>query len=1555
MSGDSRNVAQIRVTSSTQSPRRGSGYRVGRDLVLTAAHVVINADQISLTFDADLPSQWTVGAEVAACSGDLALLQIDPPSELGVQEHARFGRVGSRVATVRFEALGFPAWQLRSDAQAPDSQNNPGRYRDAAQVSGSFPTRSSWREGMLELLVDRPPKAMDLAGDPRLAGIESEWDGMSGSAVWAEGRIIGVVSAHVRSEGLGHLRATRLDQLYRQSDESSQKFRDYLRLPASIDALIDVIPISYAESLAFEFASDIREVAPTALFDRERELYDLRSFCLSDESYIWIQASAWSGKTALSSWLALNPPNKVEVIAFFVIQRQIGRADVNAFLDSAIAQLSTYASERDVALASIEEKRRRFGALIERAAAQVVADGRRLTLIVDGLDEDVSQRMNLPSIASVLPARPIPGLNVLITGRPTPLPFDVHSSHPLRTCRVYSLGASAHAKALEIAASQELAGILSGDDLTAIEMLAFLTVSGGGLTPLELQSLTAVPRLHDIKRRLEGALARSLAVHAGYGGERIFLFGHATLAQTAKDHFRDEEHVYASRLHTWANEHINSGWSESTPQFLLTRYFRLLSTHDSHTVPRMVELAISRERHDLMRARTNGDWDALAEVEISRAAIQNSSLHQLEDIARLSVEHDRLTERNASLPLESGPLWARMGDTTRARKAADLIARREEKSPYLARVSAAIADTGDLVQAKEVAEEIPDFRGRLISLSNVGAKFARRQDYKSAAEISEYLEANARAFPDRGVRAAFLAHAATCFSLMGNNEHAEELGSEIEKLLGEINRPRSPYEGSVAIVARLATIGQIDRGLRISRQISDTSWQWEAQNVVAHYMPESQKNESGCSDEVGKRREFRSSAVSLMRTAVRLRSRDPDLASEILSRALAIRPISSGSDDSGEPAIDAAVLNVFANGWGLRSSAKPAEEIKLFCNISRVLSQEGRHDEALNYAKKAEAEAAHLSVGIGQYLNVIDIADAYLAAGSLPQAKDLVRQAEEIARQDIIRSSSKHWTTVAVALAGAGHSDCAEIIVNRVHPLGTQADEARLRLVSALTDAGHMQKALAVTRTMSTDRPKLEGLLQVAAVLRSYCQDDAEEEALEEAYAFAIKSHNIFQNQPVVASLLEQMSMVGRARRAEGMASRFGLSEARSAGYRAIARAAARGGEFDDALRFTAKAYLETNRSRSPGIDASGVSEIAESIREGNLQKAFGRFRRLDDQRLRIICAQWIVDSKGQLDKEHRNYLLKATTKGSPEYVHGLGRALLGAGFLERLGDVLDHQRRKEALDQQSRQGESNVYRQALIETFEEAVRSGRRDAVHEFLATKPWPDGSLIFAYCLAANSDFSEAWSVLRSGEELQGRFLEQRVRDASFLDPSIYHDALISILGSSASKEDGDIFHRLLPLFRGAGVDRVIQALLAHLSHGDNVNKQLAELEAVLTETDSAIDRVEILWRSIQVLAVKSDPQLINRLVSMALAEAATASDDAQAIMLGHIPMPALETDMGKSLVLPLCKRILSGKHWPYALRALAGIDADSLTRIARDLTEICPVIDVDMSPRADRGRD
>ncbi|MFD5472405.1 trypsin-like peptidase domain-containing protein [Streptomyces sp. NPDC127105] len=206
----------VRRPEGRGSGRRGSGYRVGPSHVLTAAHVVRAAEaerpRVHVRFEADRPDEWTAPAHVVLASekADVALLEltgpVPPGAHAAVTEPPAYGAVPDTDELLPCSALGFPRFKLREDRMRRLDDGSPSQYRDSCHATGVISVLSNRREGTLELAVT-PPRS-----DPEPD--RSPWEGMSGAAVWHAGTLIGLVSAHHRSDGLGRLAAVRADRWY---------------------------------------------------------------------------------------------------------------------------------------------------------------------------------------------------------------------------------------------------------------------------------------------------------------------------------------------------------------------------------------------------------------------------------------------------------------------------------------------------------------------------------------------------------------------------------------------------------------------------------------------------------------------------------------------------------------------------------------------------------------------------------------------------------------------------------------------------------------------------------------------------------------------------------------------------------------------------------------------------------------------------------------------------------------------------------------------------------------------------------------------------------------------------------------------------------------------------------------------------------------------------------------------------------------------------------------------------------------------------------------------
>jgi len=428
---------------------RGSGYRVTATAVLTAAHVMRGAVVGWVRFNPDQAGEWVVQlsgwwADEPERS-DLAFLTF--PARVGEEPlpAVKFGRLSRRDAVVDWRSVGFPLFKLRADRTAPArpsvaSTDGPAvrRYRDSEQARGTIAVLSNARENTFALkVVSTVPDKQSLAElRTRLeipAREVSPSEGMSGAAVWVGGRIVGVVSRHYPSDGPDALTAAPLDAAYAGGGLSiPADVVAAVGVPETIAGLVDlVVPSAVTDPVLAAYRAEVESIGPAELLGRQREWAELVEFCAGKISCAWWQAGPWAGKTALASWLATHPPVGVEVAAFFVTARLAGQATADAYVTAMLDQLAALVGVNPPIIAGTAGRRGAYRNLLTQAAQAVTGRGRRLLLLVDGLDEDVGSADG--SIAALLPADPPLGMRVLVTSRMHPeLPADVPQGHWLR-------------------------------------------------------------------------------------------------------------------------------------------------------------------------------------------------------------------------------------------------------------------------------------------------------------------------------------------------------------------------------------------------------------------------------------------------------------------------------------------------------------------------------------------------------------------------------------------------------------------------------------------------------------------------------------------------------------------------------------------------------------------------------------------------------------------------------------------------------------------------------------------------------------------------------------------------------------------------------------------------------------------------------------------------------------------------------------------------------------------------------------------------------------------
>ena len=419
----------------------------------------------------------------------------------------------------------------------------------------------------------------------------------------------------------------------------------------------------------------VRDLAPDPLEDRERELVELKSFVHgSQDTWYAMEAGMISGKTALMSSFALNPPDGMHIVSFFT--RRIGGDgnDWRSFSFVAGAQLAEILGDEYTERASDPASQdTEFRLLLRRASTACRSDEnpRPLVLLIDGVDEDSyyerPDAATAKSILSLLPRRLPEGVKVMTASRPNPRPpEDIVCDSPRG---VVSLEASPIAQ--KKINQKDIENFLNSK--YGVDIGAFLAACGGSLTVDELRQLIARRRRldavpsGDIKACVERSPGRILMrVNVSFGDRLIpsYTLGHdavlrAVLRELSPDLFGGDEGVgdeawwaesrervllpYYQDIRGWVKKCADRGWGCNTPNYLLSESCFELMLGDDKCDGSSVKIVLDRDRYNEVWRRSERkslvlrmiDRESFKMVGESRAEIPEGVMTFLYGVAEL--------------------------------------------------------------------------------------------------------------------------------------------------------------------------------------------------------------------------------------------------------------------------------------------------------------------------------------------------------------------------------------------------------------------------------------------------------------------------------------------------------------------------------------------------------------------------------------------------------------------------------------------------------------------------------------------------------------------------------------------------------------------------------------------------------------------------------------------------------------------------------------------------------------------------------------------------------
>ena len=569
-------VVEVRVDlGAGQQPRYrfGSGFRVCGSMILTAAHVVAGAPTGGVSVRGPDKRRIPVAA-VDGCAGDpaavdLALLKL--PDDAAKLPAVPAGVIDTDAAVPRpvenCWAVGYPEFQ--------EIATDSGPVRETAQASGVILPGSNLVSGLLSLQVTHAPRALP----PQAQALgKSPWSGMSGAAVFAGDRLVGVVAEHAPRQGDASITVTPLTFISRLSPQTAGTWWRLLGIadPAALPRLPR--PPDRPEPTYWATLREIRGRTPI-LLGRERELRQIVAFACGESnelaasgaSYAWLTGEPWAGKTALLAEAIQELSAEVDCVSYFLVRRTAD-ADREKFLTTAVRQLAWLLGEDVPEAIDVHA----FRSLWTRAATRAAENGHPLLLAVDGLDEDLRPDGN--SLAAWLPAESLGAFaRVLVSSRTNYLvPVDVDVTHPLRAAVRYPLASSDEAGQVRALADQEIEQLLQRhDDDLAYGVLGLLAAAAGPVTVADLAELTGKPPLA-VRRFLVSDAARVLET-VGFTGHMRYTFAHQTLLERCQAHEFVGDTGYRQKVTGWADGWRDRGWPaagqpDGTPLYLLDTY-----------------------------------------------------------------------------------------------------------------------------------------------------------------------------------------------------------------------------------------------------------------------------------------------------------------------------------------------------------------------------------------------------------------------------------------------------------------------------------------------------------------------------------------------------------------------------------------------------------------------------------------------------------------------------------------------------------------------------------------------------------------------------------------------------------------------------------------------------------------------------------------------------------------------------------------------------------------------------------------------------------------------
>jgi len=846
-----------------------------------------------------------------------------------------------------------------------------------------------------------------------------------------------------------------------------------------------------AAALAEGYRVTVSRLVPNELVGRDDELAALANFCRGDRPYLWWQAGPWAGKTGLLAWFAMHPPDNVDVVCFFIRAGVAIENSLDGYLYNVLPQLAVLTGDTLPAGWEGPAKQNLYQQQLN-AAAQQAADNRRpLTLIIDGLDEDVGS----PSIVSQLPKPDYPALRIILASRDKArVPTDIEASHPLGDWPKTVLTPSPYARGIGDKAERELQGLLTGKNRKVHRRLVgFITAARGGLTVKDLAALCNQPQ-SEVKSFLASEAGRSLSPHAFSNavfqpGDVGYVLAHQELTRLAVDELGRELADYREKIHAWAQQYGADQWPATSPTYLLLEYPELLK--ELQDSDRLYALATDTRRHERLFERTAGDAAAINEISVALELLADEPYPDLAKICLLARQRHQLTIRNDNVPNELLTAWVHLGKINRAVAAAQSKADGLTRSGALATVCSALARTGFVDWAEELALTITDEDRQADELSQIAQIVAYSGDVDRAVTIASTITDVARPW----------------------------------RSFAEINQAQA----LIAIANTVARNGDIDRAITMAHTIVDDSYRADALQAIAQTV--------ALSGEIDRAETIASTITKRFQKARALATIGPIIAQ-------------TGDLQHGTELIDRAerLANAEGNSWAVAAIAEAAAkigDIDRAETIAHAISDDSHQANALSTVVEIVARTGD----IDQARKIAQtIREGSYRARALSGIANVVAGVGDVDRAEAIaltitdgRRRAEALGLIAKTVARSGDIDRAECVANTI-PAESYRAEALSAIANVVAGVGDVDRAEAIALTITDDRRRAEALSLIAKTVvvsgdidraqqltvladaglnRLISQDDYETRALITLAGIAVQSGEIDYAQAVARAITD--------------------------------------------------------------------------------------------------------------------------------------------------------------------------------------------------------------------------------------------------------------------------------------------------------------------------------------------------------------------------------------------------------------------------------------------------